>query len=318
MKAASHEPAVAVVELAAPSTAAAHAANCALVRAACAAARPRLAHLVVAVGGDKADYALEYVQACMVHYYNAALAVDFALPITVVPPLPATAQILARLPGIRSVISSSVGAETAARLSAANERRAAAGLEPIAEHVTVVPATVDMVAACMQPPLPANGGWAGQQMWADVCLGGTFDRLHAGHRMMLATAALVSSRRVRIGLTSLAMLRSKQNLAMIQPHEVREAHLRFELRAINPDLEYFVVPLTDPCGPALGVEDPAGIVVSPETIKGAAFVNTKRAAAGKGALAVVLIPFIPAPKGFPEGKLSSSALREIEKQPACH
>eukprot|EP01105_Mastigella_eilhardi_P009626 TRINITY_DN2265_c0_g1_i4.p1 TRINITY_DN2265_c0_g1~~TRINITY_DN2265_c0_g1_i4.p1 ORF type:complete len:254 (-),score=57.99 TRINITY_DN2265_c0_g1_i4:341-1102(-) len=239
MKAASHEPAVAVVELAAPSTAAAHAANCALVRAACAAARPRLAHLVVAVGGDKADYALEYVQACMVHYYNAALAVDFALPITVVPPLPATAQILARLPGIRSVISSSVGAETAARLSAANERRAAAGLEPIAEHVTVVPATVDMVAACMQPPLPANGGWAGQQMWADVCLGGTFDRLHAGHRMMLATAALVSSRRVRIGLTCARTcahlkepLRFKTPKKLISPtaRSTRDAPLQAEPR----------------------------------------------------------------------------------------
>lgn len=34
-----------------------------------------------------------------------------------------------------------------------------------------------------------------------VAVGGTFDRLHAGHRLLLAAAALVSCQHVYIGVT---------------------------------------------------------------------------------------------------------------------
>ena len=40
-----------------------------------------------------------------------------------------------------------------------------------------------------------------------VAVGGTFDRLHAGHRMLLAAAALVSCRHVYIGVTGGSLIR---------------------------------------------------------------------------------------------------------------
>ena len=46
--------------------------------------------------------------------------------------------------------------------------------------------------------LPSDG----PLQFADVAVGGTFDRLHAGHRLLLAVAALVSTRMVYIGVTS--------------------------------------------------------------------------------------------------------------------
>ena len=46
--------------------------------------------------------------------------------------------------------------------------------------------------------LPSDG----HLQFADVAVGGTFDRLHAGHRLLLAVAALVSTRMVYIGVTS--------------------------------------------------------------------------------------------------------------------
>ena len=42
-----------------------------------------------------------------------------------------------------------------------------------------------------------------------VAVGGTFDRLHAGHRILLAATALVSTRHVYIGITSEALASSR-------------------------------------------------------------------------------------------------------------
>ena len=39
-----------------------------------------------------------------------------------------------------------------------------------------------------------------------MCLGGTFDHLHAGHRLLLTMAALVASRRVVCGVTGMFQL----------------------------------------------------------------------------------------------------------------
>lgn len=39
-----------------------------------------------------------------------------------------------------------------------------------------------------------------------VAVGGTFDRLHVGHRILLAAAALICTRRVYVGITGTAPL----------------------------------------------------------------------------------------------------------------
>lgn len=47
------------------------------------------------------------------------------------------------------------------------------------------------------------------QVWEHVAVGGTFDRLHAGHRNLLAAAALVATKAVYIGVTGPALLQKK-------------------------------------------------------------------------------------------------------------
>ena len=44
---------------------------------------------------------------------------------------------------------------------------------------------------------PQEGGLA----FEEVAVGGTFDRLHVGHRLLLAATALVCTRRVYMGVT---------------------------------------------------------------------------------------------------------------------
>lgn len=128
---------------------------------------------------------------------------------------------------------------------------------------------------------------------ANVVMGGSFDRLHAGHRRLLKLAACLRPHRLVIGVTGDAMLRhaAKPGFELIQPFEVRRDALVRALQELRPCClrEVQVHELQDSFGPS--VVDPAltAIVASTETEAGAALVNEKRRAAGLPILNVVLV-----------------------------
>jgi hypothetical protein len=68
----------------------------------------------------------------------------------------------------------------------------------------VCPAGADV--AELQPA--SREPWA----WGHVAVGGTFDRLHAGHRILLAATALAATQAVYIGVTGPALLQKKVEL----------------------------------------------------------------------------------------------------------
>jgi hypothetical protein len=50
-----------------------------------------------------------------------------------------------------------------------------------------------------------QGGQQQQQLlYGNVSVGGTFDRLHAGHRLLLAATALVATQNVYVGITGMS------------------------------------------------------------------------------------------------------------------
>ncbi|XP_047991628.1 bifunctional coenzyme A synthase isoform X2 [Leguminivora glycinivorella] len=109
-----------------------------------------------------------------------------------------------------------------------------------------------------------------------VALGGTFDRLHNGHKILLSQAVLRSTKHVTVGVTDVNMIQSKKLYELIEPTETRIKAVLDFLTDINPDLEYNVQPIHDLYGPTKDDPKFQMIVVSEETQRGAQKINEKR------------------------------------------
>ena len=125
---------------------------------------------------------------------------------------------LAALPSLSGVLAAedSDADAAAALLRDVNAARAGEGHPPLA--LTLVPlggGGSETAAGCAQPPpqqqpadpgsrvlgAPDGGDKAAPLQFACVAAGGTFDRLHAGHRLLLAATALVGAQRIFVGVT---------------------------------------------------------------------------------------------------------------------
>lgn len=101
-----------------------------------------------------------------------------------------------------------------------------------------------------RPSLPDIPNLADQnKTYPHVVMGGTFDRLHVGHKILLSAAILRSEKSLTIGVTDGKMIRTKKLWELIEPCETRIRKLREFLQDIEPRLEYRIVPIEDPYGP---------------------------------------------------------------------
>jgi len=143
--------------------------------------------------------------------------------------------------------------------------------------------------------------------YSAVVLGGTFDRLHPGHHVLLKAAAELARERVVVGISTGPMLANKEYAHLIQPLDVRRQAVEIFIKSVKPELKVETEPITDPYGPS--IVDPAleAIVVSKETIKGGEAVNKKRAERGLSQLQVEVVDLV-LEHGNSE-KISSTMLR---------
>jgi pantetheine-phosphate adenylyltransferase len=168
-----------------------------------------------------------------------------------------------------------------------------------------------------RPTDPTNVGSRGG--FAKVSVGGTFDRLHAGHRLLLAAAALVTDARsgtLYVGVTGEALLANKSDKNKIQPYETRARNARRFLESVLPGhakMRVEMGPLDGAPPLASTVQDMCALVVSRETLAGAAAVNAQREARGFPPLEIVATGVVGGVGDDDESrrrsKLSSSALR---------
>ncbi|KAI1164661.1 cytidylyltransferase [Nemania serpens] len=143
-----------------------------------------------------------------------------------------------------------------------------------------------------------------------VCLGGTFDHLHAGHKLLLTAAALLLKvpdnpaavpARLIIGVTGDELLKRKKYAELVQPWDLRVTNVVEFLASLlqlaeggwaDPDItkkdgkttarfrdgaiEVRCVLLQDAFGPTTAEEEMDALVVSGETRSGGDAVNARR------------------------------------------
>ncbi|KAL1499454.1 hypothetical protein AB1Y20_011658 [Prymnesium parvum] len=163
---------------------------------------------------------------------------------------------------------------------------------------------------------PDAGNPVGDLLYSSAAVGGTFDRMHAGHRLLLAVAALVCTKTVYVGVTGDLLLSKKQNAHLIWPLEKRESTAVEYLKAVRPSLDVRTSVLRDPNAPpkAATVPEITALIISRETVGGALRLAEMRRDNGiSEPLQLILVDLVGASSQDSKAhKLSSSKLRDDE------
>lgn len=131
----------------------------------------------------------------------------------------------------------------------------------------------------------------------NVCLGGTFNILHFGHKKLINNAFEVAGPKgsVFIGLTTDDFVKNKVN---IKPYSERKKALENYLKEKGYFTHAYIKPISNKFGPTLD-EGFDIIVVSQETIKNAEEINLIRKKKGKKPMKIIKIPMVIAKDGLP-------------------
>ncbi|MDH5770363.1 MAG: phosphopantetheine adenylyltransferase [Candidatus Bathyarchaeota archaeon] len=131
-----------------------------------------------------------------------------------------------------------------------------------------------------------------------VVIGGTFYKLHKGHRALIKKALEVGEL-IFIGLTTDEMAKKMIKGHSVGDFEERKRGLEIFLREMKALDRAQIFPINDPYGPTLVIEDLDAIVVSPETVKRAKEINLLRRKNGLKPLKIVVIRMVLAEDNLP-------------------
>ncbi|CAG8576569.1 1509_t:CDS:2 [Ambispora gerdemannii] len=151
-----------------------------------------------------------------------------------------------------------------------------------------------------------------------VAVGGTFDHLHAGHKILLHMSAWITSKRLVCGVTAENMLQNKKYKEFLEPIDTRVSKVLKFLRKIRSEefIKYQVVPIFDIYGPTATDSDIEALVVSKETMAGANSINEERKKRSLKQLDFAMIEVISSTNSslneaeLKSLKLSSTSVRE--------
>ena len=131
----------------------------------------------------------------------------------------------------------------------------------------------------------------------NVALGGTFDPIHDGHRVLFERAFELGD--VTVGLTSDELApKTRHEDRWVRPFDERKRDLESELEplAAEHDRSFEIRELTEPTGIATEPEFDA-LIVSPETRAGGERINEIRQERGFDSLRIEVVEHVPAEDG---------------------
>lgn len=140
-----------------------------------------------------------------------------------------------------------------------------------------------------------------------VVLGGTFDHLHAGHKVLLSVSVALAEVGVAVGVSGAPLLVKKQHATELEPWDVRAGAVSSFIGRSRSDVSVLLEELSDGFGPSLRREMRA-LVVSEETVQGGAAVNCRRSEVGVPEIDMVVVPLVAAASAG-DGKESSTTIR---------
>ncbi|BDA50030.1 probable phosphopantetheine adenylyltransferase at C-terminar half [Coccomyxa sp. Obi] len=177
-------------------------------------------------------------------------------------------------------------------------------------------------------PCPAQGEHACERadahrhsslVFDHVAVGGTFDRLHVGHRLLLAATALICTQRVYVGVTGDKLLEKKKHFELLETYDQRAAAAESYIKSVRPALTVQTGALLDPKEPTAAAteEGMQALVVSKETVSGGEAINQYRREHGFAPLELVVVDLVADSAAVEGGKVSSTALREQDAAAGC-
>ena len=158
------------------------------------------------------------------------------------------------------------------------------------------------------------------QLFKTVALGGTFDHLHDGHKILLSTALFLCKQLLIVGITGSKLLVNKKFAEVLELFDYRQQSVLKFLRTIafDSNVRFSIYEINDICGPTGYVSDIDALVVSGESAKGGDFVNNYRKEQEFSQLEIVSINVIGGDDSNEtnnwKGKLSSTDLRQKQVQ----
>ncbi|KAI9295741.1 Nucleotidylyl transferase [Neoconidiobolus thromboides FSU 785] len=145
-----------------------------------------------------------------------------------------------------------------------------------------------------------------------IALGGTFDHLHLGHKILLSTALLLAQDKLFCGIMDDSLLKNKQFAHEIQKNDKRIEIINHFLNLLRPNFKFIIEPIFDPYGPTIHDSTIDTLIVSKETVSGGEAINKKRLEKGYNELNIICIELISDHENKQDikNKLSSTKIRE--------
>ena len=144
-------------------------------------------------------------------------------------------------------------------------------------------------------------------------LGGTFDHLHSGHKLLLTCALLLSKEQIGIGVTTAELLKKKSYNLFIEDFELRKERVADFVATVAPKVKAELFSLENPVGPAGTDEQLEALILTREVEKGGVMVNEAREKNGLPPLHCYFVDMVLVEEGESQkfsNKTSSSYIRQ--------